>query len=146
MDNVLEKLRAQGERLTIQRRLVIEALCNAENHLTINAIQDHIAANHPDSDMQDPTIYRILQWLKDLQIISQTDMGQTGIVYELLDTPPHHHLICLKCNQVIDIDNAFFSELRQQLYEKYGFAARIDHMAIYGYCEVCAKTEIKTGN
>ena len=34
----------------------------------------------------------------------------------------------------------------QQLYEKYGFVARIDHMAVYGYCETCAKAETKTGN
>jgi len=84
------------------------------------------------------TIYRILQWLKDLRLVSQTDMGAGGMVYQLL-SHPHHHLICLTCGAVTDVDDAYLDDLRRKLGEAYGFTARIDHMAIYGQCHECAK-------
>ena len=137
-DNVFDRLQAQGERLTIQRRLVIEALCSRECHLTIHEVQEYIVENHPGHDLQDPTVYRILQWLKDLELVSQTDMGSTGIVYELVKDTPHHHLICLNCGGTIEVGDSLFTQLRERLATDYKFAARIEHMAIYGHCQRCS--------
>lgn len=64
--------------------------------------------------MPEATIYRVLQWLKDLGIVAQTDLGQSGITYELVLTPPHHHLVCLHCGRIQDIDDASVAALRQQ--------------------------------
>ena len=132
---VMECIQAKGERMTIQRRLVIEALGQSHEHLTIHAIQQQIQAqNQP---LSDTTIYRVLQWLKDLELVSQTDMGQAGVVYALISAPYHHHLICLNCGKSITVDDALFAPLREQLLHEYGFEARIDHMAIYGQCRAC---------
>jgi Fe2+ or Zn2+ uptake regulation protein len=57
-----------------------------------------------------------VHWLKDFGLVSQTDMAGT----------------------VIDIEDSLFDGLRHQLSETYGFRARIDHMAIYGWCARCA--------
>lgn len=140
-DEVYEKLHAQGERLTIQRRLVIETLCSCECHLTAHEVQQYIAENHPGHDLQDPTVYRILQWLKDRGLVSQTDMGSTGIVYELVKDTPHHHLICLNCGEIIDVDDSLFTHLRDRLATEYNFEARIEHMAIYGLCKDCSEPQ-----
>lgn len=136
LDKVLEQIQAQGERLTIQRRLVLEALCCQRGHQTIAQIRERIQAN--GHDLPEPTIYRILQWLKDRRVISQTDMGEASVVYELITTPPHHHLICLNCGKVIEVDDQFFATLRQSLRDCCDFEPRIEHMAIYGTCADCA--------
>lgn len=136
--DVIEQVKAQGERVTLPRRLVIEALGQAHDHLTISALQRHIQAEHPDQPMSDTTIYRVLQWLKTIGLVSQTDMGQAGTVYALIDRPQHHHLICLNCGGTITIDDAVFEALRATLSAQYHFMPRIDHMAIYGTCEQCA--------
>ncbi len=138
VEAVIEQIRERGERVTIQRRLIVEALCAAHDHASISDLQHWIDAQHPDSPLPDPTIYRILQWLKDLELVSQTDMGGTGIVYELLGKHHHHHLICLNCGRVIEIDDTYMTPLRQALAADFGFQARIDHMAIYGLCSACA--------
>ena len=138
-DIVFEQLQTRGERLTIQRRMVIEALCSRDGHRSIQDIQHYIAGNHPAHQLQDPTVYRILQWLKDVGLVSQTDMGESGIVYELIDDPPHHHLICLACGEIIEVDDRFFIQLRQHLAAEYNFQARIEHMAIYGHCRDCGE-------
>jgi Fur family ferric uptake transcriptional regulator len=140
-ESLIDRLQAEGERLTIQRRMVIEAMCSIGNHATLQEIQSHIAASNPGQALPDPTVYRILQWLKDLAIISQTDMGNAGVVYELIDTPPHHHLICLNCGGSIQIDDALFADLRDRLRREFGFEPRIDHMAIYGLCHDCEEQQ-----
>lgn len=140
LEAIIEQLRAHGERVTIQRRLVVEALCDAEDHLSVNDIEGWLAVHHPDEHLQETTIYRILQWLKGIAFVSQTDMGSTGIVYELLDKR-HHHLICLSCGAVIDVDDRYLAPLRRTLDADFGFKARIDHMAIYGLCPICAKKQ-----
>ena len=134
---VLNQLREKDERITIQRRLVIESLCNHANHMTINDVRQYIEENHKGNSLSETTIYRILQWLKGLRLVSQTDMGSAGIVYELIKDPPHHHLICLKCNHIIEVNNELFSQLYEKLRNEYDFEARIDHMAIYGHCRFC---------
>ncbi len=134
-EQIVKQLRERGERMTIQRRLVIEALCEGGNHRTIGDIQRCIRDG--GSDLDESTIYRILQWLKDAGVVSQTDLGTRGIVYELIGKTPHHHLICLDCDAIIGVDDTLGSLLRDRLRQEYGFEARVDHMAIFGWCRGC---------
>lgn len=129
------RLRARGERLTPQRRAVIDVLAQAEQHLTMQAVQQQAAAK--GVDLNEPTVYRILQWLNDLGVVSQTDLGQGGCVYELIAEQPHHHLVCLACGSVLEVDDRAMAGLREFLRQEYAFEPRIDHMAVYGICRVC---------
>lgn len=135
---VIERLQAKGERITLPRRLVIEALGGAHHHQTIADIQEYMRGSTPTYEISDTTIYRVLQWLKDLAEVSQTDMGRAGVVYALISVPYHHHLICLNCGMTTTIDDQPFAALREQFQRDYGFSARTDHMAIYGLCKNCA--------
>ena len=74
IDSIFKECQSRGERLTIQRRLVIEALYTNQCHTTVNDIQKYIIAHHQGQNLPEPTIYRILQWLKGLQLVSQTDI------------------------------------------------------------------------
>jgi Fur family ferric uptake transcriptional regulator len=138
-DDLIAQLRARGQRLTIQRRLVLEILCEGGEHLAVQDIQQRLQAR--GTDLNETTVYRILQWLKDLGIVSQTDLGQSGVVYQILDVPPHHHLVCLNCGHVIDIDDEVMDSLRQQLRDTFDFEPRIDHMAIFGLCLGCQQAD-----
>ncbi len=135
VEDILRRVQHEGERMTIQRRLVIEALYRRGSHLTIGDIQ--ACLQKEGHSLDESTIYRILQWLKSLSIVSQTDLGERGIVYELLGETPHHHLICLGCHAVIGLDDSLARDLRERLRRDYGFEARVDHMAIFGWCREC---------
>ncbi len=134
-DEIFARLRQRGERLTIQRRLVVDALCASGTHMTINDIQAQL--NTQGQNLTDPTVYRILQWLKAQEVVSQTDLGGSGIVYQIIDEHRHHHLVCLNCNRIIDMNDAVMNDLRERLRNDYGFEPRIDHMAIFGICQDC---------
>ena len=136
LDATLAQVKAKGGRLTVQRRLVIEILCEHSGHLAIHDVQEYLQSTPIGQGIPESTTYRILQWLKDLQVVSQTDMGTQGVVYQLLDCP-HHHLICLRCGSIMDVEDMRLDVLRQCFSQEYGFTSRIDHMAFYGYCRQC---------
>jgi Fur family transcriptional regulator, ferric uptake regulator len=140
---IFDRLRARGERLTIQRRAVLEVLAAQGDHLTVQEIQAEAARR--GLELTETTVYRIVQWLKDLGVVSQTDLGQSGTVYELIGPQRHHHLVCLNCGAVIDVDDALFDVLRARLRAEYDFEPRIDHMAIFGLCAACRDSGDATG-
>lgn len=137
-DRIAQILRQHGERITIQRRLVIEALLDTHDHMSVNDVNQHIKTIQNVDALAEPTVYRILQWLKGLELVSQTDMAEAGIVYQMIGIQKHHHLVCLNCGKTIDVADTLFDAIREQLAHEQGFHARIDHMAIYGYCADCA--------
>jgi Fur family transcriptional regulator, ferric uptake regulator len=134
-EEVIDALRQRGARLTIQRRMVIEALCDDRDHQSVQAIQERLHAQ--GTHLTEPTVYRIVQWLKELGFVSQTDLGHSGIVYQLIGDRRHHHLVCLACGRVIDVDDGIMDSLRATLRRDYDFEPRIDHMAIFGLCRNC---------
>lgn len=137
LDTVLADLKARGERMTVQRRMVIEALCSQPDHLSMGDIVRYLNAHYPAQDLPDVTIYRILGWLRELHVVSQTEMAPSGTVYELVNHP-HHHLICTNCGAVQELEDSDVQPLRARILEKYGFRARVDHLALYGLCRNCA--------
>jgi Fur family ferric uptake transcriptional regulator len=139
VSRIIRQIQARGERVTIQRRLVIEALCDSNDHKTVGQIQQYIQHEHGEHDFSEATIYRILQWLKALDLVAQTDMGAVGIVYALVPDRPHHHLVCLTCGATIKLEDDYFCALRERVRKDFGFAARIDHMAVYGQCRACSE-------
>lgn len=135
LNTIIENLHARGERLTVQRRLVLEVLYNRHDHLTIQDIQAELRQRQ--LEITETTIYRILQWLKDVGIVSQTDLGQQGIVYQVIGASPHHHLVCLSCGHIEDVNDSLMAGLRDRLLNDYHFLPRIDHMAFFGLCRRC---------
>mgnify|MGYP001028451908 CR=1 FL=1 len=140
---LLESLRSQGHRLTPQREMVILALHEADGHLSADDIYTQVQARNPYVDRS--TVYRTLEWLRDMGLVSQVQLVGDTNRYELAVRSPHHHLACKGCRRVFDIDPSEVDELGRRLRERYGFAAEIDHLLLEGYCADCAAERARLG-
>jgi len=130
-------IRRPGERLTRQRQAVLRLFTSTAGHLTA---EDVLAAlKHDFPNLNTGTVYRELSWLKDRGLISETDVGKGCKVYERVTDPPHHHLICLCCGTITDLDDRYFASLRLSLQQETGFLPRIEHFAVFGTCPACQK-------
>ncbi len=138
----LDRVRQAGERLTRQRRAVLHALDKQGGHVTAEQLRDALRDEFPN--LNTGTVYRVLQWLKDHGLVSETDIGIGVKVYERVCNPCHHHLICLRCNRTIDVDDRYFRPLETALREDLDFRARIEHFAVFGYCADCASGQVPT--
>jgi len=133
--SLLEILRQQGYRLTPQRMMVLEAIEESEDHISAEEIHARARAKYPYINIS--TIYRTLELLKKMGLVTETELGGGRFVYHPVGKAQHHHLVCRKCGRVRDIDAAVFQQLKDDLKANYGFNADFEHIAIFGTCENC---------
>ena len=132
---LIEQVRQQGCRITWQRVAVLQALCELDGHASAEMIHKRIGKREQDVDLS--TVYRTLERLRDLRILSQTDLGRGCAEYEIVTDQPHHHLICRRCGRVIDLNNAYLETTGEAIARDFGFQPILDHMAIFGHCRDC---------
>lgn len=128
-------LRRAELKLTPQRLMVLTALRHAPGHLTAAEVYEQVRAAYPYVDIS--TVYRTLNALKQLRLVTETDMGSGDLAYEWVREKPHHHLICSGCGSVTQLDHAYLERLGAELERDLGFAADLDHFAIFGRCAGC---------
>jgi Fur family ferric uptake transcriptional regulator len=87
------------------------------------------------------TIYRTLERLCHLRILSETDLGRGCTEYEIVTDQPHHHLVCRHCHQVVDLDHGYLASLAQAIHQDTGFEPIMDHFAIFGLCPGCQEEQ-----
>ena len=130
-----EDLKAKGYKLTPQRMMVLEALHEAEEHITAPEIYSRVRLKYPWINKS--TVYRALELLKKLDLVTETELGGDRLFYHHAEKGHHHHLICQNCQQVIDVNEDIFSSLEDTLRRKYKFQADLRHLAIRGHCLRC---------
>lgn len=138
-----EKLRSQGQRLTPQRRLVLEIMRGSHGHLTVDDVVN--AAALQDHDVSVASVYRILAWLTDHEIVCITDVGGRDLTYEYLGNTRHHHLICQQCGTETEIPFNIIDPTIANIRTQFGFEPRIDHQAIFGTCRNCQDVNSREG-
>jgi len=143
-ERLIETLHARGERLTPQRLLVLETVRQDGGHLTAETIHARVAARYPYINRA--TIYRTLTWLTEQGLICVTDLGAGKEEYQYLTREHHHHLVCLTCGERQEFPDALVAPLAVVIREQYGFAPRLDHLAVFGLCRRCQGPEATEGD
>ena len=133
--NILSKLSEQGYRLTPQRMLVLAAIEDSEHHISAEEIYAQVVDKYPHVNIS--TVYRTLELLNRLGLVTETDLGGGRVRYHPADKGHHHHLVCQECGKVIDLDESVLSSLKDVLFREYKFSADLRHLAIFGHCADC---------
>jgi Fur family ferric uptake transcriptional regulator len=130
-----EALRARGMRLTPQRRRIVEALTVLE-HGTPDAVAARVATDGgPELPLS--TIYRGLDALEELGVVSHTHLDHRAPTYHLAGHATHIHLVCLGCGTVAEAPVATAAELVGNVRTATVFEPDVTHMAIHGWCATC---------
>ena len=130
-----QALREAGYRLTPQRMTVVEALHSADRHISAEEIYAQVRAKYPYVNVS--TVYRTLELLKELGLVTDADFGDGCIRYHPAEKGHHHHLVCQKCGKIIDLPEAALSALEETLFHDHHFKADLKHLAIFGLCADC---------
>ena len=123
--------------MTPQRMMILSAIENSDNHISAEEIYAQVVAKYPHVNIS--TIYRTLELLKRLGLVTETDLGGGRVRYHPTDKGHHHHLVCRECGAVIDLDESVLFPIRNVLLRDYEFIADLRHLAIFGRCMNCSK-------
>jgi Fur family ferric uptake transcriptional regulator len=129
-----EELRARGYRVTPQRQLVLEAVTKLE-HATPEEIWADVHQTARGVNIS--TIYRTLELLEQLGLVTHTHLGHGAPRYHLAAEAEHVHLVCSSCGKVTQIPPEAVSPLVTTLAEKYGFETDVGHLTVFGSCADC---------
>ena len=140
MDILKEKLKETGFKITPQRRAIVDILLkNNSEHLSSEEIYDLVRVECPEIGLA--TVYRTMQLLDEVGVISKLNLDDGCIRYELNldkdDCHNHHHLICKKCGKIMEVKEDLLDSIENQIQELYKFNI-VDHdVKFYGTCEDC---------
>lgn len=126
--------RSRGLPLTIQRRVVFEAIVKRNDHPTADQILEQIKDRVPD--ISRTTIYRILDTFVQLGLITKICHPSAVARFEP-KLHQHHHLVCVHCEQIIDLEDerlnsVAFPDVRRQDFEITDY-----HIHFRGICSAC---------
>lgn len=127
-------LRKRGYRLTPQRQLVLEAVDKLE-HSTPDDILAEVRRTAGGVNIS--TVYRTLELLEELGLVSHAHLGHGAPTYHLADRHHHMHLVCRDCTAVIEADVALAAGFTEHLRKTFGFDTDMKHFAIFGRCQKC---------
>ena len=127
-------LRSRGYRLTPQRQLVLEAV-GTLGHGTPEEICTQV--RDTASAVNISTVYRTLELLEELGLVTHTHLGHGAPTYHLADDADHVHLVCRSCGQVAETSPELVQETVDRIASDHGFTADVRHFAIFGLCAAC---------
>ena len=119
--------------------LILKAIYKADSHICAEEIYQQLHARYPYSNIS--TIYRTLELLKGLNLVTETNFGDGRARYHSAKKGHHHHLVCHRCGKIMDLDESVLYPLKDALRRDYGFDAELRHLAISGECRDCRQKE-----
>ena len=131
-------MRERGFRVTPQRQLILDAICEGDGHTTPDEIYTRVHAKSPAVNRA--TVYRTLDFLCELRLVVALRVGgQT--YYEIAGDAPHHHLVCRACGIMEDIGHDTLKTLFAKIDREQQFLVDMDHLALFGLCQRCRRQE-----
>jgi Fur family transcriptional regulator, ferric uptake regulator len=128
------ELRSRGYRVTPQRQLVLEAIGKLDH-----ATPEEIAASVQETarGVNISTIYRTLELLDKLGLVTHTHLGHGAPTYHLATDADHVHLVCQDCGRVTEVSPDAIRALITALDEGQGFETDVAHLTVFGRCAEC---------
>jgi Fur family ferric uptake transcriptional regulator len=131
----LEVLRTKGKRITAQRSLLLEVIRESHGHLDADEIYRRARSKDPRISLS--TVYRNLNLLKELGLVSELHLDQEHHHYELREETDHYHLICSGCGRVMEFESPLVDQMTAEVGEKQGFFTERTHIDLVGLCSEC---------
>jgi len=125
-------------RMTPARRAILEALEATHCHPTADELHDSLRKSLPRVSLG--TVYRNLEVMSRHRLIRTVEGAGGQRRYDAV-LAPHHHIRCVRCGRVDDVEPADLSWLEGKLKEESGYDV-LGHVLVFeGICPACSAAE-----
>ena len=134
-----EDLKSVGLKVTLPRLKILEVLEKSPNH-HLSAEDIYRTLMEQDEEVGIATIYRVLTQFEESGIINKLNFENNQAVYELSNVEHHDHLVCVKCNIIIEFQDDVIERHQLQIANKYDFQLTDHSLYLYGLCKNCKES------
>jgi Fur family peroxide stress response transcriptional regulator len=135
LDQMLLKLRGHDFRITPQRLAVLKVLAASEGHPSVERIYESVRAQFPTTSLA--TIYKTVALLKQENEVLEISFPDGSNRYDGNKPYPHPHLICTRCQKIIDPDLSSLEDLAEEVTKETGFQIFSHRVDFFGLCREC---------
>jgi Fur family peroxide stress response transcriptional regulator len=135
-----EVCRERGLPLTTQRRTVFEVLLGRSDHPTADQIFETVQAQTPQISRR--TVYRVLETLADLGLVRRVHHPGATARFDA-KTHRHHHLVCMRCNKMVDLESPDLDQISLPRGKRQGFDVVDFSVQLMGMCPECRNEKKK---
>jgi len=131
-------LKEKGLKLTKPRRIILEAVFLNHDHFDIETLYDQIRNEY--KDVSRATIYRTVPLLVEAGLIKKPLRQDCKDHYEHTYGHRNHlHLVCSKCNKIIEESSKQVEGILLDLADKNNFRIDEFNLIVAGLCKRCRK-------
>lgn len=140
IDAIVERVHAQGGRVTPQRIAILGALLS-EDHPSIDAIYARVRPAFPMTSLG--TVYKTIRMLQEMGEVLELGLGPEASRYDALNPAPHAHLICSDCGRILDIHVEGLDAVLGRIPGATGGAVANGRVDLWGLCPACREARAK---
>jgi Fur family transcriptional regulator, ferric uptake regulator len=132
-----ERLNEAGYRRGGARTAVVELLGRQHCGLTAQDIEERLRSE--DRRVARASVYRALEQLADLRLVTKIEVGQGMARYEPLlpGGDHHHHMVCDACGTVVPFEDPELEQSIEKLSRRVSFDVAEHDVVLHGACKDC---------
>ncbi len=132
---IIRKLRDSGHKITPQRLAIAKILARSEGHPSVEEIHDQIKTDFPTMSLA--TVYRNIVLIKSIGEVLELGFPDGRNRYDGNKPDPHPHVICIKCNRIVDADLDSLDEMKRKVAAETDFQILNHRLDFFGVCARC---------
>ncbi|BFU78335.1 Fur family transcriptional regulator [Arcobacter sp. 15-2] len=137
IDDLKIVLKNKGMKYTEQRAIILQILLNIDDHLNAEEVLEIVKEQYPEQKIGIATIYRTLNFLEEVNLITSISFGKDGKKYEGNTNKHHDHIICTSCGKIVEFLDEEIERKQEKIAEENGFKITDHTMQIFGICTQC---------
>ncbi len=138
LESVIRRLEALDHRITPSRVAVIAAVLAQSGHFSVETIM------HQARGVGRATVFRTMRLLTELDIVCRVLLEDASLRYRVSRRGHHHHLVCVSCGNVQDLDECAVSDLVRELAAATEYEIEGHWLEFYGRCAACRSSVATT--
>lgn len=129
-------LAREGLKSTSQREIILDEFLRAGSHLSTEDLYLRLRKKNPHIGYA--TVHRTLKLFSDSGIAAERQFGDGQTRFEVASDEEHHdHLICTRCNTIVEFENSEIERLQDIVAREHGFSIERHRLEIFGLCPRC---------
>jgi Fur family ferric uptake transcriptional regulator len=135
LESVVSRLEALGHRVTPSRVAVVAAVLSLSGHFSVEEIGRRARG------VGRATVFRTMRLLTELDIVCRVLLEDGSLRYRVSRRGHHHHLVCVACGSVQDVDECAVGDLVRELASSTEYQIEGHWLEFYGRCADCRARE-----
>ena len=120
---------------THQRQVIYETVMALHGHPSPEIIYEKVRRKVPSISLA--TVYKNIQTFLDSSMMQEVSLHHGAMRIEPNATP-HHHLVCIRCRSITDVEEIELEPVRLRKQLPHGFHVKRISVDILGICQACS--------